>query len=131
MNSNTVSSRSAFLAEEYRRATKASEEQNFEKAWHHLERAHVVAQDRFGPHCVAHWRMLRLAWRVGDWREVRGQMLRLALAPVGNATGRLPVGTRGRSNVSAFARMEIEPEIRRVLGLSPTRNDCSSKKSVW
>ena len=131
MNSNTISSRSAFLVEEYRRATKASEEQNFEEAWHHLERAHVVAQDRFGPHCVAHLRMLRLAWRVGDWREVRGQMFRLALAPLGNATGKLPVGNTGRSNVSAFTRMEIEPEIRRVLGLSPTRNDCSSKKSVW
>ncbi len=130
MNSKTISSRSAFLVEEYRRATKASEEQNFEEAWHHLERAHVVAQDRFGPHCVAHWCMLRLAWRVGDWREVHGQVFRLALAPLGNATGKLPVGNSGRSNVSPFAPMEIEPEIRLVLGLSASRSDRSSQNPV-
>ncbi|KHK93397.1 DUF3703 domain-containing protein [Novosphingobium malaysiense] len=131
MDSDAVFRKDAFLTEEYLSVAKAAEEQSFEEAWHHLERAHVVAQDRFGPHCVAHWRMLRLAWRVRDWREVRGQMFRLALAPLGNAIGKLPVGNSGRSNVSAFAEMEIEPEIRRVLGLSPTRDDCSSKKNAW
>ena len=38
MDSNTTPSRYAFLAEEYRRAAKASDEQYFEEAWHHLER---------------------------------------------------------------------------------------------
>ena len=130
MNSGAVPSRDAFLAEEYRRAAKAAEKQNFEEAWHHLERTHVVAQDRLGPHCVTHWRMLRLAWRTRDWREVQGQIFRLALAPVGNVTGKLPVGNNGRSDVSAFARMEIEPEVRRVLGLSSSRRDRSPKNFV-
>ena len=127
MNSNTISSRNAFLAEEYRRAAKAAKEQNFEEAWHHLERAHVVAQDRLGPHCVSHWRMLELAWRTRDWRELLGQIFRLSLAPIGNITGRLPIGNSGRSNVSAFARMEIEPEISRVLGQSPAQDVRGSK----
>jgi hypothetical protein len=123
MDSNTIPSRNAFLAEEYRRAAKASEEQNFKEAWRHLERAHVVAQDRLGPHCVSHWRMLALAWRTRDLRELLGQVFRLSLAPIGNITGRLPNGNSGRSNISAFARMEIEPEIRRVLGQLPCSDD--------
>ena len=127
MDSNTIPSRDAFLAEEYRRAAKAADEQNFEEAWHHLERAHVVAQDRLGPHCVSHWRMLELAWRTRDWRELLGQIFRLSLAPIGNLTGRLPIGNSGRSNVSAFARMEIEPEISRVLGQSPAQDVRGSK----
>ncbi|WP_370190946.1 DUF3703 domain-containing protein [Qipengyuania sp.] len=127
MNSNTFPSRDVFLAEEYRRAADALDEQNFEEAWHHLERAHVVAQDRWGPHCVSHWRMLELAWRTRDWREVFGQIFRLFLAPVGNITGRLPIGNSGRSNVSAFARMEIEPEISGLLGQSPAQDLPASK----
>ena len=129
MDSNTIPSRYAFLAEEYRRAAKALDEQNFEEAWHHLERAHVVAQDRLGPHCVSHWRMLELAWRTRDWHELVGQIFRLFLAPIGNITGRLPTGNSGRSNVSAFARMEIEPEISRVLGQSPCGDERTPKNT--
>ncbi|WP_010410025.1 DUF3703 domain-containing protein [Citromicrobium sp. JLT1363] len=129
MDSGAIPSRDAFLAEEYRRAAKASDEQNFEEAWLHLERAHVVAQDRLGPHCASHLRMLKVAWRTRDWREVHGQIFRLSLAPIGNITGRLPTGNSGRSNVSAFARMEIEPEIRRVLGQSPCGDDLTPKNT--
>ncbi|ROT94017.1 DUF3703 domain-containing protein [Altererythrobacter sp. FM1] len=129
MDSGAIPSKDAFLAEEYRRAAKASDEQNFDGAWHHLERAHVVAQDRLGPHCASHLRMLKLAWRTRDWRELPGQIFRLSLAPIGNITGRLPTGNSGRSNVSAFARMEIEPEIRRVLGQSPCGDDRTPKKT--
>lgn len=127
MDSNTIPSRDAFLAEEYRRAAEASDEQNFEESWHHLERAHEVAQDRLGPHCVSHWRMLELAWRTRDWRELLGQIFRLSLAPIGNITGSLPIGNSGRSNISAFARVEIEPEISRVLGQSPAQDARASK----
>ena len=128
MNSGAVPSRDAFLAKEYRRAAKAAEKQNFEEAWHHLERTHVVAQDRLGPHCVSHWRMLRLAWRLRDWREVLGQLFRLALAPLGNLTGKLPVGNNGRSSVSAFAPMEISQELKDVIGAPTDRSDRSAKE---
>ena len=118
MSSNVVPSRDAFLAEKYQRAAKASEERNFDEAWRHPERAHLAAQDRLGPHCVSHWRMLQLAWNTRDWREVRGQIFRLFLVRVGNIAGRLPIENSGRSSVNAFARMGIETEIRRVLGQS-------------
>ena len=127
MDSDAVSGKNAFLAAEYRLAANAIDEQNFDKAWHHLERALVVAQDRLGPHCVSHWRMLRLAWRL-DWREVLGQLFRLALAPLGNITGRLPIGNNGRSSVSAFARMAISQELKAVMDAPTDRSDRSAKE---
>ncbi|MBM0169523.1 DUF3703 domain-containing protein [Altererythrobacter sp. C41] len=130
MNSDAIARMDAFLAEEYHRSEAARRAGNIGSAWHHLERAHIVAQVRLGPHCGSHLRMLRLAWRLQNWREIRGQIFRLVLAPLGNVTGRLPIGNNGRSNVSAFARMEIEPEIKRVLGLSASRSDRSSKNTV-
>ena len=47
--------------------------------------------------------------------EVSGQVMRIALVPVGLLFGRLPRGSAGRSNVSAFASMPIPPELERLL----------------
>ena len=105
----------AFLSEEFRVAEAATHAGQIDQAWHHLERAHVVAQTRLVPHLQSHWKMLLLAARTRDGREAFGQLVRLALAPLGNLTGRLPVGNTGRSNVSAFARMNIPPELSAIL----------------
>ncbi|MFD2377205.1 DUF3703 domain-containing protein [Ottowia pentelensis] len=40
--------------------------------------------------------------RTRDWPEVAGQLLRLALVPLGHLSGRLPIGNPGRATVSAF-----------------------------
>jgi len=84
-------------------------------AWMALERAHIHSQPRLGPHLRVHALMLGLAVRTHDWREVRGQVLRLALAPLGNLTGRIPQGNTGRSNVSAFRPMEVPDDLRRIM----------------
>lgn len=106
---------SGFLAEEYRSAEAATNAGQFEQAWRHLERAHVVAQTQFAPHLQSHWKMLLLAVRIRDGCEAFGQLIRLALAPLGNLTGRLPIGNTGRSNVSAFARMNIPHDLMAIL----------------
>tara|TARA_R100001244_G_scaffold86820_11_gene66557 strand:+ start:27846 stop:28193 length:348 start_codon:yes stop_codon:yes gene_type:complete len=105
----------AFLALEYQDAEKAARAGRIDQAWHHLERAHIVAQTRLLAHCRSHWTMLLFAVRLGDWREGAGQIFRLALAPLGNLTGRLPVGNSGRANVSAFVAMEIPSDLRSIL----------------
>ena len=51
--------------------------------------------------------MLGLAWRTRDWHEAAGQVLRLALVPIGHLSGRLPLGTPGRSTVSAFEPLPV------------------------
>jgi hypothetical protein len=80
-----------------------------------LERAHVLGQRDIGRHWQVHRMMLRTGWMLADAREVRGQLLRLALIPLGHLLGRLPLGNTGRSNVSAFEPMPIAPELQRLL----------------
>jgi hypothetical protein len=85
------------------------------RAWHHLERAHILGQLRIGLHMDSHLRMLGYAVHLRQPREVLGQVFRLVLAPIGNLTGRLPIGNTGRANVNAFVPMEIPEDLRLAL----------------
>ena len=84
-------------------------------AWNALERAHIVSQPYLGPHLSNHQAMLAFAVQQRDWREVTGQIVRLALAPFGAVTGRIPMGNTGRSNVSAFQPMPIPDDLRHAI----------------
>jgi len=84
-------------------------------AWRHLERAHIVSQPYLGPHLANHTAMLRFAVELHDWREAAGQAVRLALAPLGALTGRIPVGNIGRSSVSAFQPMPIPEDLQQAI----------------
>ena len=84
-------------------------------AFAQLERAHVLGQTRFRQHIQVHLGMLRAGWLLRDGREVAGQLLRLALVPVGHLSGRLPIGNTGGANVSAFVPMPISPELQRLI----------------
>jgi hypothetical protein len=50
---------------------------------------------------------------------VTGQLARLALAPLGALTGRMPWGNNGRSNVSAFKPMPIPDDLQDLLAERP------------
>ncbi len=95
------------------RAARASGE--WAAAWRHLERAHIVSQLHLGLHLASHVSMLGFAVEQRDWRETVGQIVRLALAPLGSLTGRIPVGNTGRSNVSAFQPMPVPEDLRRAI----------------
>jgi hypothetical protein len=82
-----------------------------EACWRLLMAAHVVGQSDFRLHGDSHLRMLRQAVRERDLREVAGQLLRLALVPLGHALRRLPAGNIGRATVSAFRPMVPPPEV--------------------
>lgn len=91
------------------------------RAWEALEAIHILGQSVLVPHWSSHIAMLRFALEQRDWREVCGQLLRLALVPLGNATGRLPVGNHGRARVNPFAPMPIPEHIQlRLLNASAT-----------
>lgn len=96
----------------YRSAVEAGDD---DRAWHHLERVHIVSQPYLGPHLASHGAMLRFAIRRGDAREALGQIFRFILAPLGALTGRLPIGNTGRSTVSAFAPMPIPVDLAEAL----------------
>lgn len=93
----------------YRAARSAGDR---ETAWRMLERLHILSQPALWPHIRSHLDMLGYAVALRDKPEIAGQIARLVLAPLGNLTGRLPIGNTGRANVSAFASMEIPPELK-------------------
>lgn len=88
-------------------------------AWWALERAHILSQPNLPVRLRVHWAMLGYAIRLADLREIAGQTLRLALAPIGSLTGRIPVGNTGRSDVSAFQPMPIPAELRAAIDAEP------------
>lgn len=85
------------------------------RAWRHLERAHIVSQSFLGPHLANHWEMLKFSAAERDAKEFAGQVVRLALAPLGALSGRIPIGNTGRSNVSAFAPMPVPDDLRDMM----------------
>ncbi|PZO11677.1 MAG: hypothetical protein DCF26_20710 [Burkholderiales bacterium] len=86
-----------------------------DRAWLYLEAAHVVGQLHFKPHLQTHAQMFRLALRTRDWSEAVGQVMRLALVPLGHLSGRLPLGNPGRSTVSAFEPLPVRPELAELI----------------
>jgi 7,8-dihydropterin-6-yl-methyl-4-(beta-D-ribofuranosyl)aminobenzene 5'-phosphate synthase len=75
-----------------------------------LERAHILGQRHLWPHILTHLWMLRVGWRHRDWREVFGQLLRLAATLPAALFGWVPVGNTGGANVSALRPMPVPPE---------------------
>lgn len=55
---------------------------DFQTAFTHLERAHILSQKYALAHAATHLRMLRLGWRTRDVREVLGQLTRTIAALV-------------------------------------------------
>jgi hypothetical protein len=86
-----------------------------DRAWHHLERAHIISQPYLTQHLANHRAMFCFAVALRDWREVAGQIVRLVLAPLGALTGRIPMGNTGRSSVSAFQPMPIPDDLEELL----------------
>lgn len=99
------------IGEEMVHYRQAREADDTRAAWTALERAHIISQPHFGHHLFNHWSMLGYAFHLRDWREMLGQLFRLALAPVGALSGWIPVGNTGRSDVSAFAPMKVPDDL--------------------
>lgn len=91
------------------------EPQSREARWDLLMAAHVVGQTSFALHWDSHARMLALAWEARDPREILGQLLRLALVPLGHALARLPAGNVGRATVNAFRPMVPPADVRALI----------------
>lgn len=93
----------------------ACDENDRAAAWRALERVHIISQPFLLPHLANHLAMLGFAARERDPKEMFGQIIRLALAPLGAMTGRVPVGNTGRSNVSAFLPMDLPEDLQREI----------------
>jgi hypothetical protein len=101
---------------ELQRAKTAIVEQDFETAWTALQRAHVLGQTDTISHTIAHWQMLKLAWRQRDCREVTGQLLPTIVAvPLTLLYGRMRALRGGKANVDASERMPVREDLQQIL----------------
>lgn len=82
-----------------------------QRAFQHLENAHILGQASTALHVSAHYHMLRWALHQHDWREVAGQVLRILGAASKTAIGLVPSGNTGGSNISPFARLPIRDDL--------------------
>jgi hypothetical protein len=101
---------------ELSRAKIAIAAQDFETAWTALQRTHILGQRNAIAHPIAHWNMLKLAWKQRDFREVIGQLLPTLLAtPLTLLFGPLRSLRGGKANVNDLEQMAIPEDIQRIL----------------
>jgi hypothetical protein len=84
-------------------------------AFHHLERAHILALATTAEHVLVHWRMLLWGVRERSARECIGQVLRILAAVAVTAIGVAPSGNTGGANVSAVKRMPVPPDLQALI----------------
>jgi hypothetical protein len=87
---------------------------DYARAFHHLERAHILAQRSTSRHVQVHWLMLRHGMVTRNRREIVGQLVRIVAATCFSRLW-VPVGNTGGANVSAMRPMPLPDDLRRVL----------------
>ena len=105
--------RDAF-AREWQMSVAARDAGNFELAFGHLERAHILGQRSTRLHVRSHVGMLGIAWRRRDSREIRGQLARIVAAALFSRLW-VPVGNTGGANVSATRPMPVPPDLQAII----------------
>lgn len=100
--------------QELQQADEALRREDFDTAFRHLERAHVLAQRMTGRHTFVHWRMLVAGLRSRDLREVAGQVPRIVASILFSRVW-VPRGNSGRARVSAFAPMPVAEDLEHLV----------------
>ena len=87
---------------------------NLDKAFYHLECAHILGQSFAFAHAKAHWWMLKVGWKRRDPIEVRGQVVRIIGALLFSRIW-VPLGNTGGAHVHPFRSMPIPEEFQALL----------------
>lgn len=96
-------------------ARQAEKSTDARRAFQHLERAHVLGQASTVHHVYVHCLMLGWGIRNRSFKEIRGQLLRIAGAATKTFVGLVPSGNTGGANVSPFAKLPVEPDIANLI----------------
>jgi hypothetical protein len=122
--------RTAYSAEmEQFRAARGADD--LDRAFAHLERAHILGQRYFFPHLQTHLAMLEIGQRRRDGREVRGQIARIAAVFPGYAFGWIPKGNTGGANVSAMKPMAPPADLAAMLSDYSVGRDVMGRALIW
>jgi len=106
-------------------------QRDFDAAFHHFERAHILGQRWLLTHLSSHWWMLRVALARLDGREIRGQLSRLLAVFPGYAFGWVPKGNTGGANVHPLKPMAIPEDLRADLGRYSVSLDVLGRLLFW
>ena len=96
---------------ELRLASSATSSGDAERAFAHLERAHVLGQASTREHVRAHWHMMRWGFQNRSAREIVGQALRIVGAATKTVFGLVPAGNTGGANVSPFRPLPVPADL--------------------
>jgi hypothetical protein len=88
---------------------------DFEKAFYHFERAHILGQKFVITHTKSHIWMLRIGIKTKNVKEIIGQLIRIPAGMIGSFIGKVPIGNTGGSNVSLIDEIEIPPDLLEVI----------------
>ncbi|HIB36083.1 DUF3703 domain-containing protein [Mesonia sp.] len=87
---------------------------NLNKAWHHLERAHIIGQKYPYAHSYVHWKMLQFGFKIKSTKEILGQIPRLVFGGVKSFVGKIPVGNPGGANVPPLKPFPIAEDLQQI-----------------
>jgi hypothetical protein len=87
---------------------------NLDKAFYHLELAHILGQSFAFAHARAHWWMLKVGWKRRDSIEINGQVGRIIGALIFSRIW-VPFGNTGGARVPPFKPMRIPEEFQALL----------------
>lgn len=102
------------FAHEWQAAKNARKAGELDRAFAHLERAHILGQRHTWLHVRSHVGMLGIAWQRRDVREIVGQLTRIVAAAAFSRIW-IPEGNTGGANVSATQPMAIPDDLRAIL----------------
>lgn len=104
-----------FFKKELQDAATAFAQNNLQRSWQHLERAHILGQPYPYHHTLVHWRMLQFGIKTKNTKEIIGQIPRLLVGGVKSFVGNIPVGNTGGANVPPLQPMEIPEELKQII----------------
>ena len=102
------------ILDEWEQARLATGDRDADRAFRHLERAHILSQRLTGLHVRTHLKMLAWGWRQRDTREVLGQLSRTVAAACFSRIW-VPLGNTGGAKVSAFQPMAVPDDLKDFL----------------
>jgi len=100
-----------YVDAELAEASARAKDNDLATAFRHLERAHVLGQANTIEHTRVHLLMLKVGWRRRDWREILGQLFRIAGASIKTPLGIYPSGNTGGASVSPFKPMPVPSDL--------------------
>ena len=87
---------------------------DFDRAFHHFERAHILGQRHTWLHVKSHLGLLQVGWQRHDGREIVGQLMRIVAAALFSRIW-VPIGNTGGANVSATQPMPLPTDLQAIL----------------